>query len=403
MIRTLIYALAVFSASAALAAGPSVYVVNGTGETLSRIAVDSNIVHNNIVSLGSDINAAPNQIVIRDTLAYVVCSATDEIQVINLRSNTTAGYIELPSGSNPYWLAFYNDSLAYVSLLTANTVARLDITARQVVDQFPVGKTPEGLVVADHKLYVANTGFDFSTFMYDPGRVTVYDIGPDTLVADIAVGLNPQFLDVDREGLVHVSCTGDYFSVFGSAYVVDPQSDTVVDSVLTGGSPGQIAVGADNTVYMAAGGFTEEGFVFSYDALTGAVLHGNSDPLEVDQNCLSVAACSDSTLFTASFTDFVQRIDADGTELGRWAVGDGPFHIVVDYRPGDVNGDFETDLSDLIYMVNELFLGGPPAVWPTWRANVNGDFNRDLSDLIYMVSFLYLGGPRLTPGPTWMQ
>lgn len=383
-------------------AGPSLYVVNGLGETLSRVALDSNAVYNNIVSLGSDINSSPNQIVIRDTLAYVVVSLTDEIQIIDLRTNSTLGYIDLPVGSSPYWLVFYDDNTAYVSLLTANSVAKLDMKSHLMVDQFAVGKSPEGLAIADHKLYVANTGFDFGTYLYDPGSVSVIDIGPDTLVVDIPVGLNPQFMETDAEGRLHVVCTGDYFSVFGSVHVIDPLLALVVDTVIVGGSPGQISIGPDDIAYLAAGGFVGSGHVYTYDVLTGTVLHGSGNPLPVDQNCLSVVSSADSTVFVASFTDFVTRISSSGNELNRYAVGNGPYHLAIRYFPGDVNGDFEVDLSDLIYAVNFFFLGGANPVWPAWRANINGDFSRDLSDLIYLVNYLYLSGPRPMPGPTWL-
>ncbi|MCB2229657.1 hypothetical protein KQH82_03005 [bacterium] len=63
---------------------------------------------------------------------------------------------------------------------------------------------------------------------------------------------------------------------------------------------------------------------------------------------------------------------------------------------GNVNGDpgGNVDLSDLIFFVNYLFLGGgAPAC--SASANVNGDAgcSVDLSDLIYLVNFLFLGGP----------
>lgn len=65
-------------------------------------------------------------------------------------------------------------------------------------------------------------------------------------------------------------------------------------------------------------------------------------------------------------------------------------------QTGNVNNDpgNATDLSDLIYLVNYLFLGGPaPAC--VGAANINGDAgcSVDLSDLIYLVNFLFLGGP----------
>lgn len=62
---------------------------------------------------------------------------------------------------------------------------------------------------------------------------------------------------------------------------------------------------------------------------------------------------------------------------------------------GNANGDAEdlVDLSDLIYIVNYLFVGGPaPACIE--EANINGDSGGevDLSDLIYLVNYLFLGG-----------
>lgn len=63
---------------------------------------------------------------------------------------------------------------------------------------------------------------------------------------------------------------------------------------------------------------------------------------------------------------------------------------------GNVNGDSggSVDLSDLIYLVNYLFLGGPDPECPA-AANINGDEQCavDLSDLIYFVNYLFLGGP----------
>ncbi len=58
----------------------------------------------------------------------------------------------------------------------------------------------------------------------------------------------------------------------------------------------------------------------------------------------------------------------------------------------DLNGDEQIDLSDLIYFVNYLFLGGPaPSV--SEAADVTCDSLVDLSDLIFLVNFLFTGGP----------
>ncbi|MCB2229652.1 hypothetical protein KQH82_02980 [bacterium] len=61
---------------------------------------------------------------------------------------------------------------------------------------------------------------------------------------------------------------------------------------------------------------------------------------------------------------------------------------------GDVNDDGSIDLSDLLWLVNYSFLGGPaPSCLAT--ANVNGslDCEVNLSDLLWLVNYSFLGGP----------
>jgi hypothetical protein len=72
---------------------------------------------------------------------------------------------------------------------------------------------------------------------------------------------------------------------------------------------------------------------------------------------------------------------------------------------GDTNGDWELDLSDAVYLLSHLFLGGPApaplACGAGASASPNGDTNGDgaldLSDAIHHLYWLYLGGRELSP------
>lgn len=72
---------------------------------------------------------------------------------------------------------------------------------------------------------------------------------------------------------------------------------------------------------------------------------------------------------------------------------------VVDLRfiRGDTNGDGFADISDSIYGLSHLFLGGPGPDCDD-AADVNDDGAIDISDMIYALSFLFLGG-RPPPAP----
>jgi len=404
MIRSLLTLILLLGLVGPVGADTTAYVVNTNGETLSKIDLATGQVTQNIVSLGSDINSAPNQITIIDTLALVVNSTTNEIQVIDLRTETTAGFIGTGASSNPFWLVPYDTSIAYVSLLLGNAVLKVNFRSSQLLDTIPVGKSPAGVAIAEGKIYVANSGFDFGTFLYDPGTVSVIDPSADTVVATIPVGLNPQSVLVDRQGRVHVVCTGDYFSVFGVAYVIDPMLDAVIDSVMLGGSPGQASVGPDDVVFMAGGGFSgPEGYIFAYDAATLTALHGPGDPIVVDSGCIGTSVFQDGTVFASSLSDFVTRVDSAGNELNSFAVGDGPAHVAFAYVPGDVSGDFSVSLTDLTLMVNSLFVTFERLPWPSWRGNVNGDFDFNLTDLTLIVNHLFLTFEPLQAGPAWYK
>ena len=385
------------------AAEPTAWVANGTGATLSRINLTTGVVTNNLLPLGSDLLSYPNQVIVRDTLAYIVCSGTDEIQIVDLSSVTTAGFISTGAFSNPYWMAFLDDQTAYVTSFVNHSLMKLDMTTGSVVDETPIGTSPEGVIIHDFKVYVAVTAFDQGTYQYGQGKVAVYDTHTDQKLLDINVGMNPQYLATDRSGRIHVICTGDYWSKFGIVYVIDGTTNSVVDSIAVGGSPGQLAISPEDIGYLAAGGWVGDGYVYSYRALTGELLHGPANPLVVDYGCLMAVAYQDSTVFVGGFSDFVTPIDSAGSILDRFALGDGPTHLDFNYVPGDLDGSFVVDIGDLVYLVDFMFTGGEPPRWPKWRANVNGDFSNDISDLVYLVDYMFTGGQPPVVGPTWWE
>lgn len=71
------------------------------------------------------------------------------------------------------------------------------------------------------------------------------------------------------------------------------------------------------------------------------------------------------------------------------------FRAVLSISRGDINNDGQSfsDLSDLIYLVNYLMLGGPDPFPSVLLADVNCDGQVDLSDLNYLVDHQIFGGP----------
>jgi len=61
-------------------------------------------------------------------------------------------------------------------------------------------------------------------------------------------------------------------------------------------------------------------------------------------------------------------------------------------RYGDVNGDGNIDVADVIYLINFLWRGGPPPTpYETGDANCDGEVT--VSDVVYLINYLFFGGP----------
>jgi len=378
------------------------YVLNSPGETLSKINITTGVITNNIVTIGTDVLSYPNQVVVRDSLAYVIASGTDELQIINLKTETTVDYINTGAFSNPYWMAFYDSQYVYVTLMLTNKVAKIDVISGLIVDEIATGVSPAGIVIFDHKAFVVCSGYDFDTYTYNPSVMAIYDLSDNSLIDALDVGLNAQYAAVDNAGNIHVVATGNYYNINGEVYIINGDSYEMVNNFPLGGSPGLINIGPDNTAYIAAAGWSYSGFIFSYNTLTGQVYHDANNPIEIDMNCMAAVPFQDSTIFSASFsTDYINIIDSAGNNQANYAVGDGPVHLAFNYIPGDTNGDFELSILDIIYMINWKYKNGPQATTARWRADVNADLSYDILDVIYLINFLYKEGPGPKIGSTW--
>ncbi len=198
--------------------------------------------------------------------------------MLDLVGESTIASVALPSGANP-WTAEILDTRVFVTALLGNVVYEVNAWTGSVVDTAAVGKAPEGMAVANGKLYVANTGFDFGDFSYEPGTVSVLDASDLSAITTIDVGLNPQECLVTPDGRVHVICTGDFWMTTGVVHVIDPATDAVVDSLAMDGYPGGGAAFADGSVHLnvTTASFSSE--IRSYDASTMLWTHDGNDPL----------------------------------------------------------------------------------------------------------------------------
>ena len=164
---------------------------------------------------------------------WAVVNCSNLVEVMDAATARHIGQVSIP---NCRYLAF-KDGYAYVSSYAGpmeidpnyrlGYVARVDTATLQVKDTCVVGYQPEEMVIAGNKLYVANSG-GYRVPDYD-NTVSVIDLGSFKEIKKIEVAPNLHRMELDAYGKIWVSSRGDYYDIQPMTYIIDTESDEVIE------------------------------------------------------------------------------------------------------------------------------------------------------------------------------
>lgn len=174
-----------------------------------------------------------NDIKIYGNKLYAVINSSHFIEVMDVNTAKHHAVISIP---NCRYIVF-KDGFAYVSSYAGPVsidpnarlgyVAKIDTTTMKVVGECTVGYQPEEMVIANNKLYVANSG-GYRVPNYD-NTVSVIDLATFTETKKIEVAINLHRLEKDNRGNIYVSSRGDYYGIPSRTLVLDTNTDLVSD------------------------------------------------------------------------------------------------------------------------------------------------------------------------------
>lgn len=155
---------------------------------------------------------------------YCVVNTSENVQVMDLYTAKVIGTIPL-TGKSPRRICFSGEK-AYVSCFDG-TVVRIDTASLAVEATVTVGPNPEGVCVANGKLYVANTG-GYNAPNYGT-TVSVIDVASFSVVKNISVVENPNrlFLAPNQQDIYLIS-NGNYYDVSPRLQKINTGTDEVV-------------------------------------------------------------------------------------------------------------------------------------------------------------------------------
>jgi hypothetical protein len=145
--------------------------------------------------------------------------------------------------------------------------------------------------------------------------------------------------------------------------------------------------------YNGAGG-TEAGRAYVYSGLTAALLYTFTG--EAAGNAFGASVSGAGDVNNDGYAELIVGApfhDAGGTAAGRAYV----YSCTPPYLCGDANADVKVTVSDVVYLINYLFKGGPAPLCPPAPYLTCGDANGDgkvtVSDVVYLINYLFKGGP----------
>lgn len=337
------------------------YIVDGLSETLSRIDLASGSVENDILTLG----VVPNQVVCHDDRLYVVNSISASLQVIAIENNQVVHDIPLPINSNPWNVAVDGD-FALVTGFASAMVYKVNLNTATLADAFATGQSPEGVIVLDDRLYIANTAFNPVDFSYGQGSITILNAADGSFIDQVHVGKNPQAMAVGPDGMINISCTGDYAEITGTIYFLDPSDNTVFDSLAIGGNPFMPAVNPTGRGFVTAGGWVDHGYLYSYDAVNRTILRGSDNPILVGIGAMGIAVDSLGYIYTTNqLGNSVNKLNSAGDILATYTVPGGPMSIAIfDTRTAVDENPAIPQAAELPYAYPNPFNGSVTIQWP---------------------------------------
>ncbi len=254
--------------------------------SLSFYSFETHSVQNKIYKSinGSDLGDVVQSMLIVDTLGFIVVNNSNKIEVISTNSWDSTTTIDMPVGSSPRNIVYYNGRL-YVTNLYTNTVSVLSVLDYSIETSILVGTNPEEIFITAGRAFVANSGFGSGN------TVSVIDLETNQVIENIRVGDNPQAFIFDTEEQINLLCSGRYpawgdstdSGTNGGLYIIDPISMAVIDSLPIAGHPAfELAFDGSETGY-----FILDGNVQAYSTITHRMqsvdfLVGNYYSIEAD-------------------------------------------------------------------------------------------------------------------------
>lgn len=173
-----------------------------------------------------------NDVQLYGSKLYVIVNASNKIEVLDAHTAKRIKQIDLINcryitfHEDKVYASSYNAEIGLDSNSPQGKVVEIDTLTLNITRTVSVGRQPDGVAVANNKLYVANSG-GYNPNAYER-TLSVIDLKAFIEIKKIDVGINLHRLKVDQDENILVSSRGDYMGRYSNLFLIDTKIDQVI-------------------------------------------------------------------------------------------------------------------------------------------------------------------------------
>jgi hypothetical protein len=274
-----------------------------------------------------------NDLAIYGGKIYIVVNVSSVVQVTDLNGKLlkTISLVNGTTARQPRCLTF-NKNKAYVCSFDGS-VARIDTSTLSIEAYATAGQNPDGICVANNKLYVSNSGgLNYTTGNYGT-TVSVFDIATFVETKTITVVMNPFTIKTGDDGNVYLLSHGNYGTIASAIEVINPQTD-VVTKTYANSAAADFAIKGSTLYFCNFDYGTNKPVVKAMNISTGTATEFITDGTDVTlPNGIAVNSANGDVYVAAAASDYVSNgkvycFDSTGKKKFSFGTGVNPWKII---------------------------------------------------------------------------
>jgi YVTN family beta-propeller protein len=204
---------------------------NANNSTLVCIDYDNRFVYRDFFNVNNrrGLGDTANDMKLFGNQLWIVVNISSQIEVMDINTGKSIRQIPMFDDNGrarqPRNIVFYNNQAFVCSF--DGTVSRINVHTFEVEETIAVGRNPDGIAVANGKLYVSNSGGLGASF---DNTVSVINIETFNEITRIEVGINPHRIQADNQGDVYLVSRGNNADIKAKFQRIDSTTDELVQS-----------------------------------------------------------------------------------------------------------------------------------------------------------------------------